>query len=86
MLRYDGRPRRSWAKDLDARTLYELLKLRVEVSWSSRPAPTRSSTGVTCSPRPGTPAIPAVATCQVPVTGSLDDADIQRSTFWRFRD
>ena len=23
--------RRSWAKDLDARTLYELLKLRVEV-------------------------------------------------------
>src|SRR5258705_10444408 len=24
-------PRRSWAKDLDAATLYELLKLRVEV-------------------------------------------------------
>jgi ElaA protein len=29
--------RHSWGKDLDAATLYELLKLRVAVSWWSTP-------------------------------------------------
>jgi len=36
---------RSWAKDLDATTLYELLKLRVEVFVVNRPPPIPSWTG-----------------------------------------
>lgn len=46
--------RRSWAKDLDAATLYELLKLRVEVFVVEQATPIPSWTVVTCSPRPGT--------------------------------
>ena len=46
--------RRSWAKDLDAATLYELLKLRVEVFVVEQAARTRSWTAATCSPKPAT--------------------------------
>ena len=46
--------RRNWAKDLDVQTLYELLKLRVEVFVVEQAIPYGNSTAATCSPKPGT--------------------------------
>ena len=46
--------RRSWAKDLDAATLYELLKLRVEVFVVEQAPRIPSWTAATCPPKHGT--------------------------------